>query len=331
LNTLTLQLELFKMLNFARLSIVASIVLVSTLQNANAYDWHEETDCSWAFDCEWQGKDLSSKQIPGEQCSGECGRTSGCTHFTWTKYQGGTCWMKQNPVTKDQAKGINEQGAVCGVMKSSPSGGGSTGKTTRYWDCCKVSCGWNGKGPFSSPVQSCQKNGRDAVDVNAQSGCGGGPSYACNSNQPWAVDGNLAYGFAAAHLTGKSERDWCCACYELKFTNGAANGKTLVVQVTNSGGDLGENHFDLMIPGGGVGIFTAGCSSQWGAAQNGWGAQYGGVGSKSECSQLPGDLQAGCNWRFDWFLNADNPAMNFHRVKCPAELTQKSNCRRSDE
>jgi len=251
--------------------------------------------------------------------------------------------MKTNSVSKDQATSINEY-AVCGVMKSSgapPSGTTSgptsqylsepaNGKTTRYWDCCKVSCGWNGKAPFSGPVQSCAKNGRDSIDINAQSGCGGGPSYACNANQPWAVNDNLAYGFAAAHLSGKSESDWCCACYELKFTDGAANGKTFVVQVTNTGGDLGENHFDLMIPGGGVGLFN-GCTGQWGAPQDGWGAKYGGVSSKDQCNQLPGELQSGCNWRFDWFKNADNPAMSFRRVKCPAELTQKSNCHRNDE
>jgi hypothetical protein len=32
------------------------------------------------------------------------------------------------------------------------------------------------------------------------------------------------------------------------------------------------NHFDLQIPGGGVGIFN-GCSSQWGAPNDGWGGK----------------------------------------------------------
>ena len=39
----------------------------------------------------------------------------------------------------------------------------------------------------------------------------------------------------------------------LTFTSGPVSGKKMVVQVTNTGGDLGDNHFDLQMPGGGVG------------------------------------------------------------------------------
>lgn len=83
----------------------------------------------------------------------------------------------------------------------------------------------------------------------------------CNDNQPWAVDDNLSYGFAAASISGKSESDFCCSCYELTFSSGEIEGKKMVVQVTNTGGDLSNNHFDLQIPGGGVGIFN-GCQTQ---------------------------------------------------------------------
>lgn len=64
-------------------------------------------------------------------------------------------------------------------------------------------------------------------------------AYTCNDNIPWAVNDNLAYGFAAASISGKSEGDWCCACYELTFNSGPVSGKKMVVQVTNTGGDLG--------------------------------------------------------------------------------------------
>ncbi|ELU42759.1 glycosyl hydrolase family 45 domain-containing protein [Rhizoctonia solani AG-1 IA] len=126
---------------------------------------------------------------------------------------------------------------------------------------------------------------------------------------PWAVNDSLSYGFAAVKLQGGAESTWCCQCYELTFTSGPVSGKKMIVQTTNTGGDLGNNHFDLMIPGGGVGIFGQGCASQYGAPSTGWGAQYGGVSSRSQCSQLPSALQAGCNWRFDWFQNADNPSV----------------------
>lgn len=33
------------------------------------------------------------------------------------------------------------------------------------------------------------------------------------------------------------ETDWCCGCYELKFTTGPIAGKTMVVQAQNTGYD----------------------------------------------------------------------------------------------
>ncbi|RKH15433.1 hypothetical protein D7V97_00120 [Corallococcus sp. CA053C] len=200
-----------------------------------------------------------------------------------------------------------------------------TGKTTRYWDCAKGSASWPGKASVTSPVKACAKDGVTVVSQDAQSGANGGTAYACNNNQPWAVNSTLAYGFAAVNVAGGSEATWSCACYELTFTSGPVKGKKMVVQAVNTGGDLGQNHFDLLVPGGGVGIFNA-CTSQWGAPADGWGARYGGIASRTECSQLPSQLRAGCNWRFDWFMNADNPTMSFKQVACPKAITDKSGC-----
>ena len=75
------------------------------------------------------------------------------------------------------------------------------------------------------------------------------------------IDNDTSYGYAAVKLAGNQESGWCCACYELTFTSGPVKGKRMVVQATNTGGDLGDNHFDLAIPGGGVGQFN-GCASQ---------------------------------------------------------------------
>lgn len=33
------------------------------------------------------------------------------------------------------------------------------------------------------------------------------------------------------------ETDWCCGCYELKFTTGPIVGKTMIVQAQNTGYD----------------------------------------------------------------------------------------------
>ncbi|KAI7905747.1 RlpA-like double-psi beta-barrel-protein domain-containing protein-containing protein [Cokeromyces recurvatus] len=208
-----------------------------------------------------------------------------------------------------------------------PGGQSGSGTTTRYWDCCKSSCSWPGKASVSAPVDVCAANGISILDSNAVSGCNGGNGFMCNNNQPWAVNEHLSYGFAAASVAGSNEAGWCCSCYELTFTSGPVSGKKMVVQVTNTGGDLGSNHFDLQIPGGGVGYFN-GCSAQWGAPQDGWGARYGGLSSASDCASLPSQLQAGCEWRFKWFKNADNPSMTFKQVTCPAELTIRTGCER---
>ena len=104
----------------------------------------------------------------------------------------------------------------------------------------------------------------------------------------------------------------------------------MVVQITNTGGDLGQNHFDIQMPGGGVGIFN-GCTEQWNTSNDGWGARYGGLSSASQCSQMPAALRDGCNWRFNWFHNADNPPVTLVRVQCPKSLVAHTKCHRNDD
>ncbi|KAK2629462.1 hypothetical protein QTJ16_000282 [Diplocarpon rosae] len=152
----------------------------------------------------------------------------------------------------------------------------------------------------------------------------------CSNQTPWAVSETLAYGFVAATIAGGTEASWCCACYELTFTSGPVAGKQMVVQATNTGGDLGSNQFDIAIPGGGFGSFN-GCTAEWGTPSTGWGAQYGGITTRSQCDAFPAKLRAGCYWRFDWFQNADNPAATFQQVACPAALTAQSGCVRADD
>ncbi|KAI8355532.1 endo-beta-D-1,4-glucanase [Blakeslea trispora] len=233
---------------------------------------------------------------------------------------------------KNVAKPTN--GASSSGYSPIPNGIVGKGTTTRYWDCCKESCSWNGKAKVTAPVDVCAKNGVKMLGFNTQSGCGGGgdlgpdgPGYTCNNNQPWAVNDNLAYGFAAATLSKSTESGWCCACMELTFTSSTVKGKKMVVQITNTGDDGGPNAFDLHIPGGGVGQFN-GCTAQWGAPADGWGKRYGGVSSLQECSTLPAPLQPGCKWRFGWFKSADNPTIDFKQVTCPKEIIARSGCDR---
>ena len=88
----------------------------------------------------------------------------------------------------------------------------ASGKTTRYWDCCKASCSWSCKAPVSAPVQTCAKDGLESVDPNTANVCGGGGSagkaYMCNDNQPFAINESLAFGFVAGAIAGQVESDW---------------------------------------------------------------------------------------------------------------------------
>lgn len=207
-----------------------------------------------------------------------------------------------------------------------PNVTGGQGYATRYWDCCQTHCSqFNG-----------HRCGQDGVSGagDQRSACEGGGSFACYDEAPRAVSDCLSYGYIA-----KANPN-CGACYRIQFTGeGEHNvsdpgsqlikGKQMIVKVSNTGGDVAHNQFDLMIPGGGVGRFDA-CSRQWNA-QGSLGAQYGGfltncTGShaakkecvRNECMKIPaGSAREGCLWFVDWFEVADNPRFTSQEVNCP--------------
>ena len=220
-----------------------------------------------------------------------------------------------------------------------PITNGTSGFATRYWDCCKPSCGWsanaNGK-----PVHTCGKDGTSTVNNDTQSACGGGGGYMCYWGAPWSVSDTLSFGFAAYNGVD------CGTCFQIQFTGKgqyndkdpgsvAINGKTMIVQVINIGG-IAANQFDLLIPGGGVGANNActGGSAQWSGANIG--DTNGGMlttckdsGScvQQMCQAAFGNmpqLLAGCNWVNSWFAAADNPQMVYQKIACPPEISAKS-------
>lgn len=179
----------------------------------------------------------------------------------------------------------------------------------------------------------------------------------CWGMAPFAVNDKLAYGYAAT-----ASGDVCGRCYQLEFTGQSHNspgdpgssalaGKVMIVQATNIGYDVGGGQFDILVPGGGVGAFNA-CSAQWGVSNSELGAQYGGflAACKQElgynaslaqykscltnrCNSVFGsrgltELQQACTWYANWFEAADNPALKYKEVACPAELTSRSGMNR---
>lgn len=234
--------------------------------------------------------------------------------------------------------------------------GGTNGYATRYWDCCKPHCGWTANVPTGvNPVGTCNFNNQsNGDDYMMSSSCDGGDGYTCYNMAPYAVSDTLAYGYAAVSAAG----DICGKCYQLEFTGTSYNagndpgskalaGKTMIVQATNIGYDVGNGQIDLLVPGGGVGAFDA-CTNQWGASADQMGERYGGFlrSCKNElgwnasheaykscvmqrCENLFSrfgfeDLLNGCRWFVDWFEVADNPALVFTEVACPDALNDIS-------
>ncbi|CAG9764434.1 unnamed protein product [Ceutorhynchus assimilis] len=212
-----------------------------------------------------------------------------------------------------------------------PGGLSGTAHTTRYWDCCVPACSYPANASVvTHGVEYCLADGETRVadgDYSKQPECQhpGGGAFTCNGNQPWIVNDTLAYGFTAASFKGGVETNDCCKCLLIQF-QGALEGKSLLAQVTNTGSDLTQNHFDIQIPGGGVGIFTLGCMGQWGTPEDGWGERYGGITSEEECSELPPVLQEGCRFRWTFLEGVSNPNATFYQVRCPSDLVAITGC-----
>ena len=223
------------------------------------------------------------------------------------------------------AGGTSSAGATSSGPTIPPVTGGKDGWASRYWDCCKPACGWS--------QTSCNKSGTGSDGGN--SACSGGSAFMCYSFAPWAVSDTLSYGFVAAAHGNYS----CGKCFQFTFNGqGAANSaslkdKSMIVQVLNTGGDVAEEQFDLLVPGGGVGQFNA-CSNQWGSSD--LGAQYGGFATtckndaaciKNKCNTIfagKPDLMAGCDWYLNWFGGADNPKFQYKEIACPQAIKNKS-------
>jgi hypothetical protein len=223
------------------------------------------------------------------------------------------------------------------VPACTPPTSGTAGYATRYWDCCKPSCGSS---------HTCAADGVTRND-GAQDSCQGGSAYECYDMAPQIVSDSLAYAFAA--YDGAS----CGTCFQLTFT-GKSNdgtqdtgseqicGKSITVQVVNTGG-LQSGQFDLLIPGGGVGANDA-CATEWKVSTSQLGVQYGGLMLQCEqqddynyseymacttsaCQSIfanSATMETGCEFIISWMKGANNPSVMYTQVTCPSQLTSLS-------
>ena len=239
-----------------------------------------------------------------------------------------------------QQNNNNNSGTVSSnyTIKYVAGGKSGSGYASRYWDCCEPHCAWPEHGGKAS---TCDARG-NKVQGGSQSMCDGGNAGICRGQFPIVVNDTLAFAFAATP-GGESN---CGKCFDLVFTGQGKyatdnhtklKGKHLIVMSNNVGYDVAGGQFDIMIPGGGFGIFD-GCS-----AKMGWGSQgarYGGL--LTECEESSGykastykscltnkcntsfandpEAKQGCLFLANWMNAAGNPLHNYKEVECPQEL-----------
>ena len=264
---------------------------------------------------------------------------------------------------------------------------GSTQKgwNSRYWDSCKPHCSWMDNVDTSSQaayaaagytVRNCNIHdveiptftlskglerywwGMEGVPSSCKIGAGG--SFTCTDMAPIKVNDTLSYGFVA----GPSNQG-CGKCYHLQYDGSTSNmgnggpdvkdthialkGKHMIVMASNIGHDVdaSSTQFDLLVPGGGVGIFNA-LSTQIGKTPEELGKTNGGI--LGECLDKLGywkvtkeqyqecvieqcdvvfdstawpHLNRGCKWLATFFEAADNPSFVWEEVECPQYLVDK--------
>jgi len=255
---------------------------------------------------------------------------------------------------------------------------------SRYWDGCKPHCALrNNVDTNATPFKicrNCNKNNKEiptftlSPDIVVRydqwankivedwvgyketvSSCEqGGISYVCWDMAPIALTDSLAYAFVAGTL----KKPVCGHCFQVQFDGGnhgndikeahrKLKGKTLIVMATNTGGDVEEGQFDIMVPGGGPGMFDS-FAEQIGVPKNQLGEGFGGFLTtcqreindynkpaevyqecvRKKCNAVFSkpehkDLLRGCLWFTDWFMAADNPTFISKEVDCPKYFTDK--------
>ena len=152
----------------------------------------------------------------------------------------------------------------CPEIKYVSGGRSGSGFASRYWDCCKLSCSWTENAGSGNEAKQCDASATKIItDYSAKSICDGGYASACLSQIPFTINGCDNIGFAFAASPGEKSKD-CGKCFLLEFTGAGKyetvknhrelSNKKLIVMSSNIGYDVSSTQFDVMIPGGGVGI-----------------------------------------------------------------------------
>lgn len=156
----------------------------------------------WTRACHFDGNDLRRFRTPSESCGNRCANIFGCTHFVWTTFESGTCWLKNGSVSPSDAYPTFDETMICGIVNNTRKYLDDRAITDTYWNCCKSACNWpyTTNDTLSAPSKTCQEDDVTILDSNTILGCNNGSAYRCINRTPWSVSSNLSYGFAAVNI-----------------------------------------------------------------------------------------------------------------------------------
>jgi hypothetical protein len=68
--------------------------------------------------CDFKGNDFKNFLISSTNCGQKCSNTVNCTHYVWSTWNSGTCWLKSSNVTITQSDALytNDFTMVCGIL-----------------------------------------------------------------------------------------------------------------------------------------------------------------------------------------------------------------------
>lgn len=109
------------------LALVAAAVV--TLDGVASFQVGSQGRVMWRGNCDYYGDDLYSvKGIP-DICGDLCADDSGCTHWSWTYFEGGTCWLKAGSTATQSTYWGGGCGYVINRFSTGSSGTDSTDQT----------------------------------------------------------------------------------------------------------------------------------------------------------------------------------------------------------
>ncbi|GAB9465969.1 hypothetical protein Gpo141_00003355 [Globisporangium polare] len=107
----------------ALVAYAALCVLLLSALTAHAWQPGSDGKAQWDFRCDFQAQDLLNQQAESVRCGDICDYVAGCTHWTWTTYLGGTCWLKHGSTNRVYTSADANCGFIAARFKVDESAG----------------------------------------------------------------------------------------------------------------------------------------------------------------------------------------------------------------